>query len=141
MAVTGRDVFQQELSVSKSDTNGKWTVIGSEEEASRRQSKEAYLQNPLVKTIKFLVEKNKNNGGWCGTATDLVKASCDILGSMQLNSTVQVGKEIEKLETLLYADGIDHKYSKSGSNRKHSFFYKSYNPYGNANLMNYMQNQ
>lgn len=128
LLLTGRDVSQQEFVITKGDKNGRWDLVGTPEMEEHRKRKEEYENNPLVKVIKALLEKQP--GGWQGTTKQFKEASVDILplGS-RLASDTKVGMELNNLTYDLKIDGIIHEYDekRTSSGKRHRFFKR--NPY------------
>lgn len=117
---TGRDIEQGELVVAFDKSKYKWEVEGTPEEVAARRELEEYESNIYIRTIKELVKRNPING-WSGSAQDLMKAVYDVTGKQVVESTQAVGKQISKYDYRLHCDDIEHKVSRTGSARKHSF--------------------
>ncbi|MGI6120177.1 MAG: AAA family ATPase [Desulfosporosinus sp.] len=118
--ITGRDIEQSELVVAFDRSKYKWEVEGTVEEIAARREIEEYEANVYIKTIKELVKRNPING-WSGSAQDLMKAVYDVTGKQVVDTTQVIGKLITKFSTRLYYDDIEHKASRTGSARKHTF--------------------
>ena len=128
ISMTGRDIEQSELVISFNKNTYSWDVEGTADEIMARRDREDYETNVYVRTIKDLVLRNPMTG-WSGCASDLLRAVFDVTGKEVADSSQGVGKTISKYEYKLYCDGIDHKMSRSGSSRKHTFKKKaSYEP-------------
>lgn len=119
-ASTGRDIEESELVVSFDKAKYKWEVEGTAEEVAARREIEEYESNIYIRTIKELVKRNPVNG-WSGSAQDLMKAVYDVTGKTVADSTQSIGKQLLKYSTRLYYDDIEHKASRSGAARKHTF--------------------
>jgi RecA-family ATPase len=117
---TGRDIEQSELVVAFDKSKYKWEVEGTVEEIAARRELEEYESNIYVQTIKELVKRNPISG-WSGSAQDLMKAVYDITGKQVVESTQAVGRQISRYDYRLHCDDIEHKVSRTGSARKHSF--------------------
>lgn len=128
---TGRDVFTIERLIQKSDTEGKWTKVGSPEEEAERRKREKVDNSPVTKTILALLKAQPS--GWTGTTRDFIKASLEILGGLYVGTEQEVGREIKDIEIeLLRRYNIDHTTKHSNNGNKHSFF-----PKQKYNLFNY----
>ena len=128
---TGRDVFTIERLIQKSDTEGKWTKVGSPEEEAERRKREKVDNSPVTKTILALLKAQPS--GWTGTTRDFIKASLEILGGLYVGTEQEVGREIKDIEIeLLRRYNIDHTMKHSNNGNKHSFF-----PKQKYNLFNY----
>jgi DNA primase len=117
---TGRDIEQSELVVAFDKSKYKGEVEGTVEEIAARRELEEYESNIYVQTIKELVKRNPISG-WSGSAQDLMKAVYDITGKQVVESTQAVGRQISRYDYRLHCDDIEHKVSRTGSARKHSF--------------------
>ena len=120
LSSTGRDIQQCELVVAFDKSKYKWEVEGTAEEVAARRELEEYESNIYILTIKELVKRNPING-WSGSAQDLMKAVYDVTGKTVVDSTQSIGKQLLKYSTRLYYDDIEHKTTRSGSSRKHTF--------------------
>lgn len=69
LSITGRDVDQNQYILNFNKESCKWQMISSYEEKMIQDEVEEYNNNPLVDTIKTLV--NKNNGKWAGSLKEL----------------------------------------------------------------------
>lgn len=117
---TGRDIEQSELVIAFDTSKYKWEVEGTTEEVAARRELEEYESNIYIQTIKELVKRNPISG-WSGSAQDLMKAVYDITGKQIVESTQAVGRQISRYDYRLHCDDIEHKVSRTGSARKHSF--------------------
>lgn len=117
---TGRDIEQSELVIAFDKSKYKWEVEGTTEEVAARRELEEYESNIYVQTIKELVKRNPISG-WSGSAQDLMKAVYDITGKQVVESAQAVGRQISRYDYRLHCDDIEHKVSRTGSARKHSF--------------------
>ena len=117
---TGRDIEQSELVIAFDKSKYRWEVEGTAEEVATRRELEEYESNIYIRTIKELVKRNPISG-WSGSAQDLMKAVYDVTGKQVADSTQSVGKQISKYDYRLHCDDIEHKVSRTGSARKHSF--------------------
>ena len=128
MFMTGRDIRQKDIVVHFDETEYRWEMVGSAEEEERKRKKREYDNNPIVRTMKELV--NKPPFVWRGTATDMMKSVFDVTGETFAGSSATLGKMISEIETQLYYDGIQHTTKRSGANRMHYFTKRQdYRPY------------
>ena len=128
MFMTGRDIRQKDIVVHFDETEYRWEMVGSAEEEERKRKKREYDNNPIVRTMKELV--NKPPFVWKGTATDMMKSVFDVTGETFAGSSATLGKMISEIETQLYYDGIQHTTKRSGANRMHYFTKRQdYRPY------------
>lgn len=128
LILTGRDVEDKELVVCFDKTNFQWQVIGTAEEEACRKAKSEYESNPVIKTIKALIEKSPS--GWCGTSSELKVKIYEMTGSLYSGSAESVGKTISKYLDRLLSDGIEHKDTRG---KRHCFTKKQ------RTLWNYAQ--
>ena len=123
--MTGRDVYRDPLDISYDKKTHLWRAVDSPEKEALNREKENYENDPIVKTIKGLMQAQPT--GWTGTATQLSMASVDITGYPLSESADSIGKKLKALEVKLYADGICHKVAASRQKgRQHTFFKKGF---------------
>lgn len=129
LSSTGRDIQQSELVVAFDKSKYLWDVEGTAEEVEARRAREEYETNIYVRTIKELVKRSPMSG-WSGSAQDLMKAVYDVTGTVVADSSQSVGRLLQRYDTNLYYDDIEHKMSRTGSARKHTFNKRiPYGPY------------
>ena len=116
-SMTGRDIVEEELTLTYDKTTHKWIKVANAEEKERLKEKEQYESNDIVRTIKAIMKANKY--GWKGSATDIMKQAHDLLGIVLQEVPSAIGKIIQSYEMQLYYDGITHKYNKG--KRIHEF--------------------
>lgn len=121
--MTGRDIRQQDIVLNFDEDKFRWNMVGSAKDEEDKRKKREYESNPLVITIKRLVEDFPL--GWKGTAGDLLKRVFDITGKPYAGSSVGLGKELRNIEEMLYYNGIEHSTKRSGQNNIHTFNKKS----------------
>lgn len=119
LILTGRDVEDKELVVSFDKTTFQWQVIGTAEEEAYRKAKSEYENNPVIKTIKALIEKTPS--GWCGNCSELKAKIYEITGQLYSGTVESIGKTISKYLDRLLSDGIEHKDARG---KRHSFVKK-----------------
>ena len=116
-SMTGRDIIEEELTITYDKTTHKWTKVANAEEKETLRQKQEYENNDIVRTIKAIMKANKY--GWKGSATDIMKQAHDLLGIVLQEVPSAIGKVIQNYEMQLYYDGITHKYNKN--KRLHEF--------------------
>ena len=121
--MTGRDIRQQDIVLNFDEDKFRWNMVGSAKDEEDKRKKREYESNPLVITIKRLVEDFPL--GWKGAAGDLLKRVFDITGKPYAGSSVGLGKELRNIEEMLYYNGIEHSTKRSGQNNIHTFNKKS----------------
>lgn len=117
MALTGRDIIEEELTITYDKTTHKWTKVANAEEREAQRKKQEYESNDVIRTIKAIMKANKY--GWKGSASDIMKQAHDLLGIVIGETPTSIGKIIQNYEMQLYYDGITHKYNKN--RRLHEF--------------------
>jgi hypothetical protein len=123
--MTGRDVYRDPLDVTYDKKTHLWRAVESADIQARNKEKADYENDPVVKTIKGLMQVKSY--GWSGTATELSMACVDITGYPLTESADSIGRKIKALEVKLYADGICHKAAASRvKGRRHTFYKKGY---------------
>ena len=123
LLMTGRDISQEEWIITKGKSNGRWDLIGNPEQQESIKRKDEFENNPIVKVIKALLEKQPN--GWQGTVAQFKMASIEILnGTTVLGSDTKVGIELNKLTYALGLDGIYHEVDekRSRNGKRHHFY-------------------
>lgn len=116
LILTGRDVEDKELVVCFDKTTFQWQVIGTAEEEAYRKAKSEYENNPVIKTIKALIEKTPS--GWCGNCSELKAKIYEITGQLYSGTVESIGKTISKYLDRLLSDGIEHKNTRG---KRHCF--------------------
>lgn len=131
LSITGRDVEMQEYQMQFTKDIYRWHILGTTEEVEEMQVVEEYNSNPLILTIKKLLEQNRE--GWSGNASEIINASRMFKVPIRENAQ-KVGKSIDRYQDLLFQqDNILYTPVKNGSGaRKHSFCY-GYNPFTDDN--------
>lgn len=124
LLMTGRDISQEEWVITKGKNNGRWDLVGNAEQQEEIRKKEEYRNNPIVKVVKALLEKQPN--GWQGTVSQFKMASIEILnGTAVLGSDTKVGMELNRLTYEFGLDGIYHEVDeKRTRNGKRHHFYR-----------------
>lgn len=128
LSITGRDVDQNQYILNFNKESCKWQIISSYEEKMMQDELEEYNNNPLVDTIRTLV--NTNNGKWAGSLKDLAieqqKLYSNLVDNKVKNSMIDLIKPLLKKY-----DGIGYyitpnpvKNSKTGKSERQKVFYK-----------------
>lgn len=127
LSLTGRDIEMQNYQMRFNKDCYRWHILGTSEEVEEMQAIEEYNKNPIVLTVKKLLEQNKD--GWTGSASEIIQYGkyfrIQIYGDSQ-----KVGRNIVKLQDMLYQqDNILYEPVKNGSGAKKHRFYYDYNPF------------
>lgn len=99
MSICGRDVEYGEYIIEFNSDKGLWQLTGTAEEYQAQREEDKYNQNPIVYTIKKLV--NTNDGKWAGTISEIISSS-NYFGASIYDSTKKVSRELANLNKLLY---------------------------------------
>ncbi len=131
MSVTGRDVDYSETVIKFNKNTFKWEIASKNTDFEGYKQQLSYQKNPIVKTIKILV--NEKPDGFFITATELLKRIHDITGVMpRQNKPQTLTREInETLQFLLWDfDKIYYESANSngGSAGRKMFFSKNTHP-------------
>lgn len=121
--VTGRDIPENDYKLKFDNTTFRWKMEGSTEEVRERTATEIYEKNPLVKTIRKILQESKENV-WKGSATEIIDASIQYGSPIKVKAQ-QLGKNIEALQDELRSrDLIEYNTINNGSgSKKHRFSY------------------
>lgn len=117
--MTGRDVRQQDIVINYNEKTYNWEVVKSPEELVRERERQKLEEDPIVITLQRFIKSAPYK--WEGTATDLIKAICDVTGRPYCGSARELGKKITDLDGSLYSLGIQHSSKRSGKERRHIF--------------------
>jgi hypothetical protein len=121
LSITGRDEDYSDTVLRFSKGLCRWKFVGSLEEQEAAHQKEEYKQNPIVMTVKELLEKNPE--GWQGTASDLMVAIAEKTG-ITTDSPRGISTKLGQIRHLLMAyDKILYE-PPQNHKRKHIFSYK-----------------
>jgi RecA-family ATPase len=126
LSVTGRDIEEREFMVRLDKQTFQWEMCGDAKEMEEKRRRDEYETDFVVRTVKALLKAQPY--GWTGTATDLIKAAFDMFGETYGGTNTALGQSIKRWEQKLYYDGIDHKEKRTGKERKHNFYKRSYRP-------------
>ena len=95
MSISGRTVVENNYMVQFNKPLCKWEMLGDAEEIRKKQEKDDYCKDPIVKTIIRLVDQGK--GKWQGHSSDIIKNSEYFKGCRIYDSAQKVGKKLKKL--------------------------------------------
>lgn len=127
LSLTGRDVEMQDYQMQFNRDCCRWHILGTADEMEEKKAIEEYNRNPLVLTVKKLLQQNKS--GWTGSASELINSSKYLKTPIQ-ESGQKVGRSIEKLQDMLFQqDNIMYEPVKNGTGAKKHRFYYGYNPF------------
>lgn len=105
LAVTGRDVEQTQLVLRFDKRDCVWENMGDADTFAQRTARQAYLDSPVVRTVKWLLEQNPE--GWTGTAQQLLNAGTYATRSRLAVSPRDLGAKLKELgDPLFQYDGI-----------------------------------
>ena len=111
--IRGRDIGDDSYVIKMED--GYWSQFGSIEEVERMAAEKKYRKDPIVKTIKKLLEKN---GEWKGKMKDLLQAG-EEQHYLLANSAQSLQNKVMKLKKDLEEfDGINILEIKKGTGSK-----------------------
>jgi hypothetical protein len=128
--ITGRDIVQSQAVIRFNKKIFQWQLVGDARELAEKQRRLDYDDNPIVRTIKVLLDKSLENR-WEGTATILNEQGKRITGSTLAPTPQKVGLALRGLgEQLLEYDKIIYGPSPNGNaGLIHRFHYLTdYNP-------------
>jgi len=106
LKLTGRDVENTEIIISFDKHSTTWNLVGNAEDEAVRLARAEYDENPIIKTIKALVEKNPI--GWRGTSSEIKVKIYEETGVLYNKSPESIGRTIRSYADRLLADGITH---------------------------------
>ena len=126
LSVTGRDIEQNELVLTFDKSSCMWKNLGNADDFTAQQARQEYADNPLVRTVKRLLEQNEARS-WSGTASELMTAGKYITRTFLAPSTKALAKAINEMERPMLAyDGILHTTTGNGNaGKKHHFSYQN----------------
>lgn len=118
--IVGRDVEQSRLLIRFNKNIYQWELVGDVAE----RAKTVYDNNPIVKTIKSLLDESPDRR-WSGTATKLLEDGKRITGSFIATTAQKLGYELIKLNDQLYEhDKISYEPTRNGNaGQIHNFSY------------------
>lgn len=127
LSLTGRDIEIQHYQMKFDKDCCRWHLLGTADELEDRRVAEEYNKNPLILTIRRLLQENES--GWTGSAGELIKSSEAFQTPIQ-ETGQKVGSSIVKYQDMLYQqDNIIYEPIKNGSGAKRHRFFFAYNPF------------
>lgn len=121
--ITGRDVFQSDTVITFNQDTGTWKAIGAEADVTAAAEWAKYHTNPIVKTIKALLEQSPEKR-WDGPMKDLLEAGKVIAETILAPTAQKLGYAVRDLEPKLFQyDSIIHCAPSNGTGGKRHYFY------------------
>ena len=125
LSITGRDIESRDMVLEFSTKTYRWRVLGDADIIAEQRAKQEYDANPIVITIKKLLEQSPNHT-WSGTMQDLLDAGKYIARTYLAVNARSLSSKVEKLDKQLFDyDGIIHHRAKHGSGGGKHYFYDS----------------
>jgi hypothetical protein len=124
----GRNIERREIVIKQDVETLKWEAVGDADEIESDGETKEYENDPIMKTIKTLVDE-WGAKGWEGTTSELMKKVIEVTGTLYHESNESVGRKLTKFEIRLYADGIKFEKKRDGRGVKYFFSRRSYAPY------------
>ena len=123
--VTGRDVEQLDNVIRFNKNTCRWENVGEVSEIQEQRLHDSYEQDPVVKTIKHLLETAPEHC-WKGRAREILDAGKELLHKPIEASAQKLGYHIREVADLLYTfDDIAYESVANGSGgKKHLFYYQ-----------------
>lgn len=124
LSVTGRDVEMQELVLQFDKNSCLWKNLGDVDAFAEQQARAEYVDNPIVKVIKRLLEQSPT-GEWSGTCQQLLDAGIPIVRMSLADTPRALAGKLKGLDgPLMEYDGIirEHKDNGTGGG-KNRFYY------------------
>lgn len=125
MSITSRDLGEIAYSISFNKDTYKWENGGNAEWLRKERERLDYYENPVVITIKKLLEQSPENR-WDGTAKQLLEAGETLYSGGYIATDAQnLGYKLRKLEEpLLRYDNIIYSTGKKNGCTNNHFYYK-----------------
>lgn len=101
LSITGRDVEQTEKLIAFDKKQCRWQYIGDLEEIEEKRIFDEYSENPIVNTIKKLLEEAENNKVEL-TLSDIKQKVQEIQGYQLEESDKKISKTIREMKDLYY---------------------------------------
>lgn len=123
LSVVGRDVESRDLVLKFDKATCHWEALGDVDAIEERRARMDYDANPIVVTIRRLLQANPN--GWKGSATELIRAGVGLANASLAESGQALSRKLRPLYPLLLEnDGIAHDPVPNGNAaQKHRFYY------------------
>ena len=126
ISITGRTVESNDYTATFDKETCMWKLLGTTEQYQEDKKRNDYEKNPIVRTIKKLLEQGR--GTWTGKVTEIINSSKYFGCTIYTNGSV-TGREINKLRSDLYNfDFITVETSKKGS-ASAEYTFKTENPF------------
>lgn len=126
ISITGRTVESNDYTATFDKETCMWKLLGTTEQYQEDKRHSDYEKNPIVRTIKKLLEQGR--GTWTGKVTEIINSSKYFGCTIYTNGSV-TGREINKLRSDLYNfDFITVETSKKGS-ASAEYTFKTENPF------------
>ena len=125
LSYQGRDIEGGDQILEFDKEAFRWKVLGDESWLAEERARTAYQNNPIVQTIKKLLEQHPE--GWSGTSSELLDAGKVLISVYLANSPRDLTNKLGPLDKPLFDyDKIVHTRAKHGSGGgKHWFRYTS----------------
>lgn len=124
ISITGRTVQSHDYKAIFDTDKYQWRLLGSLDDYEEKQVEIEYNTNPIIHTIKKLLEESEN-GSWCGRLNELIEKSRDY-GNLICDSSQAIGRKMPKIKAQLSQyDGIRVKTMPNGSGSKKYEFTKT----------------
>lgn len=124
-SVIGRDVDSTDTILRFDKSEFRWKSLGDANWLEEQRARQEYRDNPIVITIKKLLEQNP--GGWSGSMTELLDAGKYIARTYLAENTRALTNKVKALDKPLFDyDGIVHTRAKHGNaGGKHKFYFST----------------
>lgn len=120
--ITGRDVDEINIAMHFNKTVCHWEFDGSLEKVQAEEKRLEYLNNPIVKTIKHILETDKQ---WKGSASEICKIGENLIGIPIAVSAQNLSKSLDELKNdLKEYNGIIYSTTSNGNAGKIHHFMK-----------------
>lgn len=126
LSITGRDVEESNTVIHFNQQTFKWEVVGDASEIAEQEKRENYNNDPVVQTIKTLLNESPNHQ-WEGMATALLNEGKRITQMHIASSAKDLGKRINDIDfdaSLCQYDSIMHQTINNGNaSKKHRYYF------------------
>ena len=107
LSIVGRDVELNDYVIKFNKNTCRWEMINTLDNIEKNTEKQNYNNNTIVKTIRYLV--NKNNGLWQGTLKELNQKHILLFNKEYVSNCTKLKHAIVKLKYLLLKyDNIEY---------------------------------
>lgn len=123
LSITGRDVEQNDFVLRFNKASCLWENRGDADAFSEQQARQTYLESPIVRTVKKLLEQHPE--GWTGTAQQLLDSGVFIVHTSLASSARDLSVKLKQIGDLLFRyDNIVYERKGNGTGGgKHTFHY------------------